>query len=584
MNQLENCDISGQNSGTRRYAASARLSVAPMMDKVYGWGLVNAEKAIKGPAAFWDEFRANVTGTSTFSNDISGAGGLEKNGSGTLVLTGYNTYGGDTRINNGVLANAGILESNVLVQAGGTFSSLGGRLDGNYTAYNLSTTSLQLGKPLKVAGTATLNGTLQLRPEATGYTVQASENLISAGQVLGQFKSVTYANDFFWKAALAYTGTTVDATVTRVSATATAQSLGLRQAVVDGAVLADTLVSSLDGRVRAGQTAGLEPLLATSATLLAAGQDQAAELLALLPGQVHGAQRAASVQAALNDTRLLADRLPALATTQATTAWIEGSRIDGDLGRDGYLPSEYRQQAWTVGVDVPVNSAVLGASLTSGDDRVDVSDGTGTSEANRIGLNIYAYQPFDSGYISAVIGYGQSDVDTWRTTVGQGGTTAAVSGRSDSSWNGRLELGLNGASGLAPFAAVGRIEHEQDAFSESAEAGLSLSADRDTAGLTYVDAGLRLGHTKGAWTVNGLVAYRDVISGGDTGYAAWFTGLSDAAFTVDGQPIPGKSLRAAFGVGFAISPTVQLYGSATTERADGEGSSTTGQVGLRWAF
>src|SRR5690606_32460849 len=78
------------------------------VDDVFGWGLVDASKAVHGPGQFFKPFEANVTGGSfEFSNDISGDHGLIKDGAGTLVLSGENTFKGDTLINEGILAFSG---------------------------------------------------------------------------------------------------------------------------------------------------------------------------------------------------------------------------------------------------------------------------------------------------------------------------------------------------------------------------------------------------------------------------------------------------------------------------------------------
>src|SRR6185437_4469712 len=72
----------------------------------YGWGMINAAKAIHGPAQFaFGDFNAKlpICTVSTFSNDIDGSGGLILSGLGTLVLTGNNTYTGGITINDGTL-------------------------------------------------------------------------------------------------------------------------------------------------------------------------------------------------------------------------------------------------------------------------------------------------------------------------------------------------------------------------------------------------------------------------------------------------------------------------------------------------
>lgn len=77
---------------------------APGVDEVYGWGLVNAGKAVRGYGMFTSMVTLDTQGyTSTFSNDISGAGGFVKTGAGTLILTGNNSYSGGTTLAQGML-------------------------------------------------------------------------------------------------------------------------------------------------------------------------------------------------------------------------------------------------------------------------------------------------------------------------------------------------------------------------------------------------------------------------------------------------------------------------------------------------
>ncbi|WP_273974630.1 autotransporter-associated beta strand repeat-containing protein, partial [Serratia ureilytica] len=119
---------------------------APGIDALYGWGMINLGKAINGPGMFYTvedipaEFRipdptgvaygptqfvVNIPGLGAevdagtlharkcddisceldvYSNNISGHGGLTKEGMGTLVMTGNNTYSGPTLVNQGRLA------------------------------------------------------------------------------------------------------------------------------------------------------------------------------------------------------------------------------------------------------------------------------------------------------------------------------------------------------------------------------------------------------------------------------------------------------------------------------------------------
>ena len=81
------------------------------VDVIYGWGLVNADRALNGPKyldkhliVYEDGYaRFKTSGLSIFSNNIEGDGGLYKSGPGTLELAGDNLYKGGTYVDDGEL-------------------------------------------------------------------------------------------------------------------------------------------------------------------------------------------------------------------------------------------------------------------------------------------------------------------------------------------------------------------------------------------------------------------------------------------------------------------------------------------------
>jgi autotransporter-associated beta strand protein len=92
----------------------------------------------------------NTTAATSVSGAIGGTGGLWKNGTGTLTLTGVNTYAGNTNVEAGKLVVNGSLASSVRILKNGT---LGGTVT---IAGNLT----NLGKlaPGNSPGTATISG------------------------------------------------------------------------------------------------------------------------------------------------------------------------------------------------------------------------------------------------------------------------------------------------------------------------------------------------------------------------------------------------------------------------------------------
>jgi subtilase-type serine protease len=106
------------------------------VNEVYGWGLVNAGKAVLGYGEFTGTTVLDTKGfSSTFANDISGAGALVKTGAGELVLTGANTYSGGSYVAGGTLSINGSVASTVFVGTDGTLRGTG-----------------IIGAPLSVAG------------------------------------------------------------------------------------------------------------------------------------------------------------------------------------------------------------------------------------------------------------------------------------------------------------------------------------------------------------------------------------------------------------------------------------------------
>ncbi|WP_442968418.1 autotransporter domain-containing protein [Pseudomonas sp. Z18(2022)] len=304
---------------------------APGIDSLYGWGMINLGKAINGPGMFVTaedipaEFRIDGAygsgqfvadlpgigavvdagkptqrlctdvhcGLDVWSNDISGHGGLTKQGIGALVLTGTNTYSGPTLVNQGLLAVNGSITSDVTVGSSGVVGGSGhigsltansggtvapgnsiGTLnvagDVNFAAGSTYAVELSATNSDRIVagGKATLSGgtvTLALENSPTLLTQTQAESLIgrqynilqAAGGITGSFGSVL-PNYLFLGGTLNYaangvqldvarnanTFASVAATPNQRSVAAAAEQLGAGNAVYESLLSAPNAASA----------------------------------------------------------------------------------------------------------------------------------------------------------------------------------------------------------------------------------------------------------------------------------------------------------------------------------------------------
>ncbi|PNU31548.1 autotransporter serine protease [Serratia marcescens] len=632
---------------------------APGIDALYGWGMINLGKAINGPGMFYTvedipaEFRIPdptgvaygptqfvvdlpgvgavldkgkptervcsdvLCGLDFWSNDISGHGGLTKQGIGTLVLTGNNTYAGPTLVNQGRLAINGSVTSDVSVQNGGIVGGSGtvgsltvrrggivapgnsiGTLNvaGNVSFEPGSRYAVEVGPNgqsdrIQSSGAATIGG------GEVAVTLENSSNLLTQSEVRsllgqqytilsaqqgvsGQFDAVA-PNYLFLGTGLSYQPNGVTLSVGRngTSFASVAQTANERAV----AAAADALAAG-------------NPVYESLLSSGSAGE--ARQAFRQLSGQIH----ADIASALVNDSRYLREALngrlrqaEGLASSSAIKADEDGAwaqllgawdHASGDANATGY-------QASTYGVLVGLDSAAAAdwrLGVATGYTRTSLHGGYGSkADSDNYHLAAYGDKQFGALALRGGAGYTWHRIDTKRSVnygMQSDRDTAKYSARTEQLF---AEAGYSVKGewlNLEPFVNLAYVNFENNGIAESGGAA-ALRGDKQHTDATVSTLGLRA-DTEWPVSPGTTVALRSELGwqhqygGLERGTGLRFNG-GNAPFVVDSVPVSRDGMVLKAGAEVAVNENASLslgYGGLLSQNHQDNSVN----AGFTWRF
>ncbi|ETK17052.1 serine protease B [Pseudomonas sp. FH4] len=646
--------MSGEQISTLLKTTATDLGAAGI-DSLYGWGMINLGKAVSGPGMFITaedipaEFRIDGgygsgqfvadlpgvgavvdagkptervcndvhCGRDVWSNDISGHGGLTKQGIGTLVLTGNNTYSGPTLVNQGLLAVNGSLTSQVTVSNSGVLGGSGsigaltaksggtvapgnsiGTLNvagdvnfdaGSTYAVELSNTS---SDRIVAGGKATLNGgtvtlalenspTLLSQPEAQSLIGRQYNILQAAGGITGSFAQVL-PNYLFVGGNLNYGANGVQLDVAR-----TANSFA-SVAVTDN----QRAVAAAAEQLGTGNGVYESLLLAPSASSAQGAFQQ-------LSGEIYPALETALV----NDNRYLreavGERLQQgeMGTSPQTidtrgNVWVKAlgawGKTDSSSDTAGYTTSIGGLLA---GVDGALDEDTrLGLVAGYSDTSLNMGDGT----HSRASVDSYHFGAYAGHEIGAWRLSGGATYSWHRADVKRELQYGEVAGKQKAKVDARSTQVFTEAAyrlnlqplALEPFANLAYVHLDSDGFSEKGDAA-ALKGGDDTRDLVLSTLGVRALKTFNltdhqALDVSGTLGWQHNLSSTDSErHLAFASG--GTSFAVESSPMVRDAALVGARASLALSKEARLnfdYNGllASKEKIHGVGLS------LDWAF
>ena len=604
------------------------------VDEVYGWGLLNIDKALKGPALFdkrlalGDTVNINIpNGSYTFSNNISGNAGVVKDGNGDLILSGHSTFTGPTTVNAGRLQVNGVYSSSISVRRqatlstnnaviknditnNGTLENSGStQISGNYQALENSRVVSDLNSNIHVKGKVNLNNSrLEIKPEENGERKYVTANgttqnvITSDNKIDGNFENVN--TDDMLNAKINQNDNAVSAEVSRKNVLDYVEKISESDEMQKNtAQNLETAFQNLDQSIENGTAGNVAQFERKAATLQALTSSNRAAVLDSLSGQIYASAQALTFQHSQTVNKDLSNRLVMLGTLDNVGdkfgLWISGFGANGTLKQDGYGKGDTKVAGGQVGVDKQFGeNLILGTALSYSKADVKFDRYGGKSDANNFGVSLYGRLgnkdvPF---YLQGRLGIGFVDSDVERDIIlSNNDFTRAKINHNDKVYSGYLETGydIKNSSGdfvVTPFVGLTHDTVVRGSFSEE-KSQFGLTADKKNYNQTAALLGLRVGKSVN-WnngsktTFQGYVTHQRAFNNQDLSFDARYTGLSGATFKVKGIGLSKNKTWAGIGALTEVNSGFGWYVNydGSIDSGKGKGNNNVFTTGLRFNF
>ena len=606
-------------------------------DSKYGWGMLNTERALKGPGAFMkyskygydsSTFKADVPAmtTSYFDNNIYGDGGLQKRGFGTLHLTGNNSFSGGSVVRQGTLEIHQVHASPITVESGGklvlnpkaivgydidafklienidpqkitdsgikirnygtvAFKGTTAIIGGDYVGYSGSTTEVNFLSNVKVLGDIKYEPNTTVKILSNGYvTTQGSSNTIMEGKSFeGNIANVE--TNGMRTANVEVKDGKVVATLSRqnpseyLGENAEASSKNVAENV-------EKVFEDLDQKVMSGTATKEEVLMgATVQSMSTMGFTSATEMMS---GEIYASAQALTFSQAQNVNRDLSNRLAGLDnfknSNKDSEVWFSVLGSAGKLRRDGYASADTRVTGGQFGADTKFSpTTTLGVALNYSYAKADFNRYAGESKSDMVGVSLYGKQDLPYGFYTAGrlgLSHISSKVERELLTS-TGDTVTGKINHHDKMLSAYVELGKK-FGWFTPFIGYSQDYLRRGSFDES-EASWGIKADKKNYRTSNFLVGARAEYVGNKYKLQAYVTQAINTDKRDLSYEGRFTG-SSVKQKFYGVKQAKNTTWIGFGAFREITPVFGVYGNVDFRVEDKKWADSVFSAGLQYRF
>ena len=621
-----------QDPATMSEAELRNVTVFP--DNTYGWGMLNEKRALKGPGAFMDVskygdtsiFKANLPAgkTSYFDNDIYGNGGLEKLGTGTLHLTGNNSFSGGSTVTAGTLEIHQIHSSPITVGSGGTLVlnpkaivgynsssfDLIGTVDpqkitdsgikvknygnvkfrgntaiigGDYVAYNGSNTEVGFKNSVKVLGTIRIeNANISIL--SNGYVTKNETSTVMEGKSFEGNISNVETNGMRTASAEVKDGKVI-ATLSRqnvvdyVGEEASASSKNVAENV-------EKVFEDLDQKIEKGIATEREILAArTLQTMATSTFTSATEVMS---GEIYASAQALTLSQAQDVNRDLSNRFSRIDNLKDskddTEVWFSALGGAGKLKRDGYALADTRIVGGQAGIDKRFTpTTTLGLALNYSYAKANFDKYAGESKSDMVGLSLYGKQDLGNDfYLAGRLGLANISSKVERELLDiRGDRVNGKINHHDKMLSTYLEFGKK-FNWFTPFVGISQDYLRRGSFDEST-ATWGIKADKKTYRATNFLVGARAEYVADKYKLQSYVTQGINTDKRDLSYEGKFIG-SNVNQKFYGVKQAKNTTWIGFGAFREITPAFGVYGNIDFRIESNKGRDSVISTGIQYRF